>query len=219
MKTPINSLEVDFDGLKRLGKEFLDALPAANVIEANEGFKCFSLAFFRGEFKNPSEELQARILLQIISKKLLKRKPNSWKASEAVKNQHSELELKLQTKTVTIIDVSDWDDFVKETYQRPYSFQQQDGCKERGIFEFSVPDEACDYENDTVPEIVNCQVMGVSFAAWLARDPEQILPGEQKFYLWLWWDRNFYPDIQMIANDLHARGLLDAGKYTINIDW
>jgi hypothetical protein len=35
----------------------------------------------------------------------------------------------------------------------------------------------------------------------------------------MWWERNFYPDVQMIANDLHAKGLLDAGEYVINIDW
>lgn len=28
-----------------------------------------------------------------------------------------------------------------------------------------------------------------------------------------------YPDVQMIANDLHAKGLLEAGDYCIEIDW
>ena len=35
----------------------------------------------------------------------------------------------------------------------------------------------------------------------------------------LWWKRNFYPDIEMVANDLHAKGLLEAGEYAIDIDW
>lgn len=64
--------------------------------------------------------------------------------------------------------------------------------------------------------------MGVSFAAWLARDPKQKLadPSAQEDYcLELWWHRNFYPDVQMVANDLHAKGLLDAGDHTILIDW
>lgn len=119
-----------------------------------------------------------------------------------------------------MIEVSDWDKLVSETYQRPYSFQQQDDCKPRGTFEFSVPDQEYDFDNDTIPEIVNGSEMGVSFAAWLARDPKQ--PLSEQEYDWelgMWWERNFYPDVQMIANDLHVKGLLEAGEYTINIDW
>ena len=39
----------------------------------------------------------------------------------------------------TAIEVSEWDDVVTETYKRPYSFQQQAGCRERGVFRFRVP--------------------------------------------------------------------------------
>jgi len=35
----------------------------------------------------------------------------------------------------------------------------------------------------------------------------------------MWWERNFYPDVEMIANDLHKRGILEAGEYVIDIDW
>ena len=35
-----------------------------------------------------------------------------------------------------VIDDTDWDDFVKSVYKRPYKFQQQDGCKSRGIYSF-----------------------------------------------------------------------------------
>jgi hypothetical protein len=126
----------------------------------------------------------------------------------------------LKIKTVKMIDVQDWDDLVVKTYGRPYSFQQQDDCKERGVVGLTVPEEANDYENDTVPEVVNHEEMGVSFAAWLARDPKQPLPDRSdEWSVSLWWDRNFYPDVQMIANDLHAKGLLEAGEYSINIDW
>ncbi len=128
--------------------------------------------------------------------------------------------LKIQTKKV--IEVSDWDDLVQETYGRPYSFQQQDGCKSRGNHSLTVPDDTYDFENDTVPEEVNHSEMGVSFKAWLERDPEKLLEGQNPEYGWqlgLWWARNFYPDIQMVANDLHEKGLIDAGDYTINIDW
>ena len=127
--------------------------------------------------------------------------------------------IKVQNKKM--ISVSDWDDLVVKTYGRPYSFQQQDGCQARGTFHLSVPDSDEDYENDTVPEEVNGDEMGVSFAAWLARDPTD-WNGEGKEYSWtldLFWTRNFYPNIQTVANDLHAKGLLPKGDYVIEIDW
>jgi len=126
----------------------------------------------------------------------------------------------MKIRTEKVIDDSEWDALVRKTYGRRYTFQQQDGCKDRGTFRFSVPDEADDYENDIVPEIVNHGEMGVSFKAWLARDPKTPLEDQAyDFDLELWWDRNFYPNFQMVANDLHAKGLLEAGDYTINIDW
>lgn len=127
--------------------------------------------------------------------------------------------IKIQTKQ--FISVSDWDDFVIKTYGRPYKFQQQDGCQSRGIFTLDVPwDEYDDFENDTVPEKVNGEEMGVSFKAWLERDPKKPIKDQQyDFQLELWWKRNFYPSIYAVANDLHAKGLLPAGEYIINIDW
>ncbi len=56
----------------------------------------------------------------------------------------------MKTRTEKVIDVGDWDDLVTETYGRIYSFQQQDGCKERGTFQFEVPSEGYDYERDIV---------------------------------------------------------------------
>ena len=126
--------------------------------------------------------------------------------------------MKITTKKM--IEVQDWDDVVKETYGKPYSFQQQDGCRSRGVFRFTVPDEADDFENETVLERVNGPDEGVKFSSWLARDPKTPLSEDESGWgLTLWWDRNFYPNVQMIANDLHAKGLLEAGDYTINIDW
>ena len=125
--------------------------------------------------------------------------------------------------TKKVIEVNDWDELVSKTYGRPYYFQQQDGCKDRGFFNITVPiEDPYDYENDIIPEEVNHEEKGVSFKAWMERDPLQKLsnPEEQQdFNLRLWWYRNFYPEIDMIINDLHAKGLLPAGDYSINIDW
>ena len=134
-------------------------------------------------------------------------------------NFDTQMKIKFETKKV--ISVRDWDELVKEVYGRPYNFQQQNGCKSRGTFDFEVPYAyGEDFENDTVKEVVNGPERGVSFAAWLARDPKKPLAdGRADWGVELWWDRNFYPNVDMIINDLHAKGLLDEGEYSINIDW
>ena len=126
--------------------------------------------------------------------------------------------IKIQTKQ--IIGVNDWDELVVQTYGRPYMFQQQDGCKERQHVPITIPDGEYDFENDTIPEEINGDEMGVSFKAWLARDPKEWNgKPEDARNLDMFWERNFYPDVQMIANDLHAKGLIPAGNYEIDIDW
>lgn len=120
------------------------------------------------------------------------------------------------------IDVGDWDRFVSSVYGRPYSLQQQDGCKERGIVHLSIPSPWCNkvLAHDEIPERVNDDTMCVKFEKWLQRDPKQPL-NNQKFdwQLRLWWLRNFYPELTAVANDLYNKGLIEAGKYIINIDW
>ena len=126
----------------------------------------------------------------------------------------------MKKHTETVIDVSDWDNLVMKTYGKPYSFQQQDGCRSRGFFRFRVPDKADDYDKAAFPEMLNGEEMGVSFATWLARNPRAAVGScADAWEVELWWNRNFYPDQQMIANDLYAQGLLPAGEYTISIDW
>lgn len=53
--------------------------------------------------------------------------------------------LNIQTKKV--IEVDDWNEFVKEFYGKPYNFQQQDGCKDRGVFHLEVPSKYT-YDDD-----------------------------------------------------------------------
>lgn len=123
-------------------------------------------------------------------------------------------------KNVTILPDGELDKLVEEVYGLPYRFQQQEGCKDRGIEYFTIPDEAEDYENTSVPEEVNGPIYGVSFEAWKARDPKKLLPGRVNDYsLDTFYARNFYPEPQTILNDLYAKGKLPAGDYGINIDW
>lgn len=141
----------------------------------------------------------------------------------------------LKYKNIKFVDVDDWDDLVSQTYGKPYSFQQQEGCQSRGTVNLTIPS---DYDNDkkmndSIPEIVNGDEMGVKFSVWLARDPKQPMQNQKSggttgdFYksaiadldLNLFWTRNFYPDLQTVANDLYNKGLIESGEYTIDIDW
>lgn len=123
-----------------------------------------------------------------------------------------------------VVEVQDWDELVEETYGKPYSFQQQDGCQERGTHEITVP---CDYAeeedanmHDSIPEKVNGDEIGVKFQTWLDRDPSTPIKNQsQDYQLDLFWQRNFYPNINVLANDLYKKGLIKKGSYTINIDW
>lgn len=124
-------------------------------------------------------------------------------------------------KTKLLMSRSEFDALVEEVYGRRYSFQQQDDCKERGMAYATVPVvHPQDYKNETVPEVINGDEMGVSFSAWLTRDPKS-WSGEKNdaLYLNMFWERNFYPHVSMVMNDLHAKGHLEAGEYVIEIDW
>lgn len=132
---------------------------------------------------------------------------------------------KIKFETVNIIESHDWDKLVKEVYNKPYSLQQQEGCQERGTtYEINVPYKNLDDEYDEADKIpfeINGDEIGVSFKAWLEADPKQhkIDNNWDDFYLGLFWNRNFYPDVAMIAQDLYEKGYIDAGSYTIKIDW
>lgn len=138
----------------------------------------------------------------------------------------------LKIRTIKQIDVQDWNNLVIEIYGKPYSLQQQDGCKSRGLEYITVPvKNPYDYENDSISFIVNGNEMGVSFKAWDKSNYDSVLEEfkEQeedtsqfklsKFYTEMFYERNFYPSIDMIINDLHNQGLLEEGEYQINIDW
>lgn len=134
----------------------------------------------------------------------------------------------LKTQKAKLVSVQDWDELVKKTYGKPYSFQQQNGCMERGTYPLTVPPPyTCDEDMyDSIPEKVNGDKMGVKFATWLARDPKEPLKDEkdkdndrQQWVINLFWERNFYPSIEVLADDLYKRGLVEAGEYVIDIDW
>ena len=104
-----------------------------------------------------------------------------------------------------VIDDTDWDDFVKSVYKRPYKFQQQDGCKSRGIYSFSVPPRCIEDRDESYDS-------GVPFDEWINATP----PSDMEH---MHWERNFFPDVTMIIDDLYKKGLIESGNYIININW
>lgn len=123
----------------------------------------------------------------------------------------------LKTKTKQIINMQDWDNFVQEIYGKPYRFQQQDGCKDRGTEHITVPvtnpydHEDISEEFDPTEEDPFGGWDGVSFKNWLEID---YIEGHDIDY-----QRNFYPHVDMVINDLYNKGLIKAGEYCIEIDW
>ena len=129
--------------------------------------------------------------------------------------------MSISTKS-NIIEVQDWDKLVSKTYGRPYKFQQQDGCKVRGTLSIEIPSDYTEEEemHHSIHESVNEEIMGVKFSTWLKRDPKKLRSeSDSEISLKIFWARKFYPDVHTVANDLHKKGLIEAGSYIINIDW
>lgn len=130
----------------------------------------------------------------------------------------------MKIQTIKMITSQDWDAAVMEAYQRPYCLQQQAGGRARGThIKIQVPNSDHDIEdaemNDTLMGSVDELDCGVKLAPWLARDPKEKLDGQEYDYeLELWWKRNFYPYVHVLAHDLHERQILQAGEYTIEIN-
>ena len=108
--------------------------------------------------------------------------------------------LKLPIRTEKVIDECDWSNFVSVIYGRPYRLQQQGECYPNGSNEY------VDVPNDEDEE----DWVNVNLNDWLAKDPNDT---------GIDWMREFYPSLHTIANDLHNKGLLEAGSYTIHISW
>lgn len=123
----------------------------------------------------------------------------------------------LITKTVKLIHVSEWNRYVRETYNRPYDLSEQEG-RDRGIIEFVVPlPSAEDYSRTSLAK----DEEGVSFATWLNRNTkEPFEPNEDDpYYIVRYFNCRFYPSLEMVIYDLYIIGLLEPGNYVINIDW
>lgn len=125
----------------------------------------------------------------------------------------------LKFEQVYTIDVSNWDEFVKNHYgKKHYSFQQQNGCQERGNYRINVDwiDKDCIFTNDEVELEINGDEMGVSLKSWI--DAKESFFNDE-FHERLFWERNFYPAVEEIVLDLYEKGLIPHKMFDIKIDW
>ena len=117
-------------------------------------------------------------------------------------------------KTIKVIDYLDWDRLVQETYNKDYCIQQQEGCMVKGLIKLQVSKTPSDFDTDRTR--LKFGEMGVNFNTWLetefGKTPNLI---NEVIY----WKRNFYPLLEILASDLCKKGLIDEGEYFINIDW
>ena len=63
------------------------------------------------------------------------------------------------------------------------------------------------------------QVLAIPFSVSGVCAQNGFISCSPEFNNQLFWERNFYPNVNMIANDLHSKGLLESGEYIIVIDW
>lgn len=118
---------------------------------------------------------------------------------------------KLTGKPVTLIHELAFSKLVSEVYGRPYNFQQQgDMMGQESLKLFTVP-----------TKYVEDHWQAVSMKQWLEATPPgpASAPGIENFREQLRWRREFYPRLEEVVNDLHQRGLIDAGEYALHIWW
>lgn len=128
--------------------------------------------------------------------------------------------MKVQIKKFVPVHV--WNEFVREVYGRSYKLESQEHyCNEIVSF-LTIPTsyDSDDDMNDSIKEIVQGLEKGVKFKTWLSRDPLQPLLTRRydEWELETFWEENFYPDLQTLANDLYKKNKLDSGEYIIYFD-
>lgn len=127
-------------------------------------------------------------------------------------------------KNVMLIDSLVFDKIVESVYGKHYYFQQQNGCRYKGIDLYTVPVMGFKEEDqelnklEDLNRVVNSNTMGIYFSDWLNTDYSTD-NWNDNYHKLLWWERNFYPCPEMIINDLFDKGVLPKCELVIHIDW
>lgn len=128
--------------------------------------------------------------------------------------------MKLEYQNLRVIENYKWSEFISSVYNLPYNYQQQNECQNTN-FEFNIPNdlEEEDLGSDSIPYEVNGKDECVKFDVWVNSKLEDISKNfEYESDAVIFYNRNFYPSIFQILNDLYNRGLIEEGDYLIRID-
>lgn len=118
----------------------------------------------------------------------------------------------LKGETVQVIWEHDFNKVVQSVYGKPYVFQQQGDMLlgQNGYYPFTVH-SAEKYQQWDATEI------DAELTRWLSAEPPQ---NARAFTIQLWWERENYPDIDVILYDLaYRRGLMASGRYALHVWW
>ena len=128
----------------------------------------------------------------------------------------------LKYNLIRQVSDTDFDNLVMKTYGKSYAIQQHEGCRDRGVIYISVPslyDINVNEYPDTIEQAIDEDMYGVRWKDWLAVDPNDERLGEDEWDRELNLQRNVYPPMHDLINDLYEKGLIEAGEYQIEIDW
>lgn len=122
--------------------------------------------------------------------------------------------MELKFKQINQIDSGDFDKFIRSFYKKPYCIQQQNGCMSRGAIEFSIPlinDDSILFNVELFDYLDDLP----SLQEWLLKDPSEKVEGIT--FLDIYWERDFYPKLSEILNDLYEKQKIVEGDYQIVI--
>lgn len=137
---------------------------------------------------------------------------------------------KLEFEIKKVVEDYHWNAFVESVFGKEpntYNFQQQNGCRDRGLYlvrVFPSEEDLLD-EQELLDEEISYKVngygemFGVSLKTWLNTSKEDTKSKVGKDYLNdLFWARHFYPTIEELVAYLYKLGLLEEGDFYIEID-
>lgn len=121
----------------------------------------------------------------------------------------------LKYANVRYVDHLNFNDLVKDTYNKIYSLQQTYGGWDRQSFNFTATKNGKFAEG--LPTKINEDDWGegIDFKTWLNTP----CPKNCSFSEELFWERNFHPYFDDLVLDLCQKGLIEEGDYVMNIDW
>ena len=113
----------------------------------------------------------------------------------------------MNIKEVKLIWEHELNELITATYGRPYNYGRWQEMGQDTMTQVTVPEEADEPWEGGPP----------SLEEWLAGEPPATLTDAWRIEQW--WQTEYCPELQVVVNDLHARGLMPAGDYVMHVWW